>query len=106
MPEQETEESIEELRLQLEYAQGELNAWKGRARAAAEETHRTKMLLEVAETKFQNLQKILDRYPLGKTAREIALQLAVQLSGPLDQDDILRTAIRFEAWLLNSADDE
>lgn len=101
------EETIDELRLQLDYANGELEAWKGRARTAAEETYRTKFLLEVAETKFRNLESILQTHPLPvRKAREVALGLAVQLSGPLDHDDILRTAIRFEAWLLNSAEDE
>jgi hypothetical protein len=93
------EETITELQLQLDYATGELEAWKGRARTAAEETHRIKYLLEVAETKFSNLEKILDRYPIGKTAREIALTQAVRLSGPLDTEDILITAQRFEKWL-------
>ena len=105
MIEHPTDETAD-LKLRLEYALGEVDAWKGRAKATGQELHRTKLLLEVAETKFANLQKILDRYPLGKSCREIALQMAVQLSGPLDQDDILRTAIRFEGWLLNSADDE
>jgi hypothetical protein len=97
--------SADELRLQLTHALDQAQQWQGRALATGQELHRTKMLLEVAETKYANLEKILNQYPVGKTAREIALTQAVRLSGPLDSDDVLRTAIRFESWLLNNGEE-
>lgn len=99
------EESPDEIRLQLDHANAELDRWKDGCTMAHKDLHHTKLLLEVAETKYANLEKILDRYPVGKTAREIALTQAVLMTGPLEVDDVLRTAIRFESWLLNNAEE-
>jgi hypothetical protein len=104
IPEETEEESIEDLRLQINHLKDDLVIWKNREDVKGKEITRLTYLLEVAETKYRNLERILDRYPPAtKRAREMALELAVQCSGPMDEDDILKTAARFEAWLINPA---
>jgi hypothetical protein len=104
IPEETEEESPEDLRLQINHLKDDLVIWKNREDTKAQEITRLKYLLEVSEEKFRNLRAILDRYPPpAKSARQTALELAVQCSGPMDEDDVLKTAARFEMWLINPA---
>jgi hypothetical protein len=98
-----TEGSAEELQLQLNHAKYEAEQWKKACATGDKELRRTQMLLEVAETKYANLEKILQAHPApGRKAREVALELAVQLSGQnilSNENEVLKVARVFENWL-------